>query len=235
MGVFSFLIIVSSIYLVKCQNDESSVLFCDELTVSRASDASFNGEYELGPFTANGAPNKEVYEKKDRSKVIFWKSGEWAIGPRASLTTGEANYGGALEIVRGSSNTWLGKENLRGSVITVTNTSRPCSEEFENDEDDELGDITETLPGRNGCRGSLAIVHSLASDPSGTPRTRTFAPANYWNTERVFRRRSIQIVEVSGTCGWRLYPQRKFGGVYTTLPSGFRSHVSFVPLSIAQI
>ena len=71
-----------------------SVLFCDELTVSRASDASFNGEYELGPFTASGAPNKEVYEKKDRSKVIFWKNGEWAIGPRTSLSTGQANYGG---------------------------------------------------------------------------------------------------------------------------------------------
>ena len=68
------------------------------MTVSRASDTSFNGEYELGPFTANGAPNREVYEKRDGSKVIFWKNGEWAIGPRASLTTGLANYGGIWNI-----------------------------------------------------------------------------------------------------------------------------------------
>ena len=106
--------------------------------------------------------------------------------------------------------------------------------EFEND-DDELSDITVTSPGKNGCRGSLAIVHSLTSDTSGTLSTRTFQPASYKNTGRVFRRRSIQIVEVSGTCSWRLYPQKRFGGAYTTLNSGFRSHVSFVPLSIAQI
>ena len=74
------------------------VLFCEELTVSRASDTSFNGEYELAPFTTNGAPNREVYEKRDGSKVIFWKNGEWAIGPRASLTTGLANYGGIRNI-----------------------------------------------------------------------------------------------------------------------------------------
>ena len=108
--------------------------------------------------------------------------------------------------------------------------------EFENDDDDdELGDVTQTAPGRNGCHGLLAIVHSLASDPSGDLTTRTFAPASYRNTERVFRRRSIQIVEVSGTCSWRLYPQRRFRGTYTTLTSGFRSHVRFTPLSIAQI
>jgi len=211
------------------------VLFCDELTVSGASNTSFNGEYELGPFTANAAPNREVYEKRDGSKVIFWKNGEWAIGPRASLTTGLANYGGGLGLLRGSSNTWRGKGSLRGSVITVTNTSKPCSLEIEND-DEGLNDcLTCLTPGRNGCRGLLSIIHSPTSDTSGPLTTRTFQPASYKNTGRVFRRRTIQIVEVSGTCSWRLYPQKRFRGAYRNLTSGFRSHVPFVPFSIVQI
>jgi len=214
------------------------VLFCDELTVSRASDTSFNGEYVLGPFTANAAPNREVYEKRDGSKVIFWKNGEWAIGPRASLTTGLANYGGLL---RGSNNTWLGKGSRRGSVITVTDTSKPCSEEFENDdvddEDDGLrGDLTGTFKsGRNECRGSLSIIYSLARDTNGPLSTIILQPASYKNTGRVFRRRSIQVVEVDGNCSWRLYPQRWFGGAYRTLTPGFRSYVPFLPLSIVQM
>ena len=53
------------------------VLSCDFLNVTNANDESFNGEYGLSPLVANGAPDKDVYEKQDRSKVIFWKN--WQI------------------------------------------------------------------------------------------------------------------------------------------------------------
>ena len=76
------------------------VLSCDFLNVTSATDESFNGEYGLSPLVANGAPDKDVYEKQDGSKVIFWKNGEWVIGPNTSVTTGEANYGGIYIISR---------------------------------------------------------------------------------------------------------------------------------------
>ena len=106
--------------------------------------------------------------------------------------------------------------------------------EFDTDDFECLIGMT-FASGRNGCRGSLRIIHSLAGDTNGPLSTRTFQPASYENTGSVFRGRSIQIVEVRGTCSWRLYPQRRFRGGYTTVTSGFRSHVPFVPFSIVQI
>merc|ERR1712112_566720 len=118
MEYLKFLICICSIHLVTSQDDNSigQVLSCDFLNVASANDESFNGEYGLSPLAANGAPDQDVYEKQDGSKVIFWKNGEWAIGPNTSVTTGEANYGGHLNSSRGSINTWHGKNALQGST-----------------------------------------------------------------------------------------------------------------------
>ena len=93
------------------------VLSCDFLNVTNANDESFNGEYGLSPLVANGAPDKDVYEKQDGSKVIFWKNGEWAIGPNTSVTTGEANYGGIKTI------TWIISRKRRYKIVNVISKS----------------------------------------------------------------------------------------------------------------
>ena len=70
-------------------------MFCESFTVSGATDAAFNGAYEISDLVANRAPDREVYRKKDGTKIIYWKSsGYWAIGPIASVTTGQVNYRG---------------------------------------------------------------------------------------------------------------------------------------------
>ena len=70
-------------------------LTCDEFEVAGASDASFNGEYEISPFNVTGASVDEaVYEKKNGGgKFIFWKNGGWALG--SNKNTGVVNYRGS--------------------------------------------------------------------------------------------------------------------------------------------
>ena len=89
--------------------------------------------------------------------------------------------------------------------------------------------------GRDGCTGALAIKHVPIRYPNSSGYTRTFRATNYLNTWRVFRRQTIQAVEVWGTCPWRIYSQRRFRGSFQSLLPGFSSHVNFIPGSIAQL
>ena len=108
--------------------------------------------------------------------------------------------------------------------------------DFSNDDDsDYIGDLEQMTEGTNGCRGSLAIIHSMTGPQNTDQRTRTFRPYNYKNIIRLFRRRQIARVEVWGNCPWRLYRQRRFRGAYVTLQPGFSSHLNMIPRSIAQL
>ena len=60
--------------------------------VSGATDTSYNGVYEVSPFNVTWAQDKDVYEKKNAGKFMFWKDGGWAIG--SNLNTGVVNYAG---------------------------------------------------------------------------------------------------------------------------------------------
>ena len=107
---------------------------------------------------------------------------------------------------------------------------------MDNDEDYERqSDLTSTAIGRNGCRGTLAIIHKPINDPLDSGYTRTFEPRSFRNTWRVFRRRSIERVDVYGRCGWSLYPLSRFRGQPVRLNPGFGGHVNFIPKSIAQL
>ena len=101
------------------------------------------------------------------------------------------------------------------------------------EEDYYLDDVTSTMRGPNNCRGVLMITHSSENDPSGSRRKRTFQPNTYRNTKRLFRRRSIQSIQVTGTCSWNLYSEKRFRGTIRTFVSGSQSHQSFKPFSIA--
>ena len=109
--------------------------------------------------------------------------------------------------------------------------------DYDNDEDYEyLGAYVSGMrEGRDGCIGLLAITHKPLGDPLSRGQTSTFVPMSYRNTWNLFRRHEITLVEVWGTCPWRLYPERNFGGRYKSLRSGYSSHVPFLPKSIAQI
>jgi len=238
MKKISFYIFLFSIYLANCEEiAESEALTCDEFEVAGASDASFNGEYEVSPLNVTGASqNEAVYEKKNGGgKFIFWKNAGWALG--SNKTTGVVDYRGQLPTAKGTNTTWQGIGGQRDSTITIINRSAVCSEDFDTDEDDEyLGDLISMSDGRNGCRGALAIFHmpQRQSRSIGT-HTRTFKPTNYRNTWRLFRRRSVARVEVWGTCSWRLYHGKFFRGGYLPLRPGSNNHVNFGPKSIAQL
>jgi len=235
MKIFSFITLVFCVYFVNCQ-EESHALTCEVFEVSGASDTSLNGKYEITPFNVTGASvDKEVYEKTlGGGKYMFYKNGNWALG--SNKDTGEISYAGEFPTSRGANTTWQGQGNLRRSRIIVTNRSAICSEDFDNDEDYEyLGDISSMSDGRNGCRGALAIKHVPIRESGSTGYTRTFRATNYRNTWRVFRRRTIRMVEVWGTCPWRIYSQTRFRGIYQSLLPGFSSHLNFKPGSIAQL
>ena len=99
----------------------------------------------------------------------------------------------------------------------------------------ERRDISPIVFGDPGCSGALAIIHKPVGNPSSIGYIRKFRPGTYRNTWRVFRRSCIVMVEVWGTCSWRLYPQSRFRGRYQTLTPGFSSQINFIPRSIAQI
>ena len=101
------------------------------------------------------------------------------------------------------------------------------------EEDYYLDDVTSTMRGPNNCQGVLTITYSPVSDPSGSRRRRTFQPNSYRNTKKIFRRRVIQSIQVTGTCSWNLYSQKRFRGTGRTFVSGSQSHLSFKPFSIA--
>ena len=73
-------------------------LTCDEFEVVGASDASFNGKYEVSPLNVTGASqNEAVYEKKNGGgKFIFWKNAGWALG--SNKTTGVVDYRGSEHV-----------------------------------------------------------------------------------------------------------------------------------------
>ena len=96
-----------------------------------------------------------------------------------------------------------------------------------------LDDVTSTMRGPNNCQGVLIITYSSVNDPSGSRRKRTFQPNSYRNTKKIFRRRSIQSIQVTGTCSWNLYSQKRFRGTSRAFVSGSQSHLSFIPYSIA--
>ena len=60
--------------------------------VTGATDISFNGKYEVSPFTVTGALEDEaVYEKKNGGgKFIFKNNSGWFLGSQ----TGIVNYSG---------------------------------------------------------------------------------------------------------------------------------------------
>ena len=106
--------------------------------------------------------------------------------------------------------------------------------DFDADEEDYyLDDVTSTMRGPNNCQGVLTITYSLMNDQSGSRRKRTFQPNSYRNTKKIFRRRVIQSIQVTGTCSWNLYSQRRFRGTSRAFVSGSQSHLSFTPFSIA--
>ena len=65
---------------------------CDVFEVTGATNTTFNGEYEVSPFTVTGALEDEVaYENKNRNGTFIFKNNAgWAIGSR----DGDINYSG---------------------------------------------------------------------------------------------------------------------------------------------
>ena len=74
----------------------------------------------------------------------------------------------------------------------------------------------------------------MVGDSNADLKTSTFPPSNYKKTKSEFRNRDIVKAEVSGTCSWYFYSEKRFQGRIVSGHPGFNSHLPFTPFSISQ-